>query len=158
MAHKFLRDDGWFQQVVTGDLGPSSTSTGVLSFLATSLSSDLILASTATTFDVISVSQGSSGTWFCSANATLNSGGGACEFALKLWDGTNVIATAGTFVGAAGSFIAASVSGVLSAPAGNIKLSAVANVGAAGTLVKAATASAFGSQPPATTLTVVRIG
>lgn len=93
-----------------------------LSTLTNSLGADVNLNNTANFFDGPSVAQGTSGTWYASGTVVVTSAT-ADNFGAKLWDGTTVIDVA---VGSitAGGFAALSVSGYISSPAGNIRISA----------------------------------
>lgn len=68
-----------------------------------------------------SVAQGASGVWFASGTVSLVTGSLGSTFLVKLWDGTTVIASAASSGGTVDT--AVSVSGFISAPAGNIRIS-----------------------------------
>lgn len=88
-----------------------------------SLGADVALNNTAAFFDGPSVAQGSTGTWFVSGTVTVNDSAGAGQFIVKLWDGTNVIATAVSFVQSATRAEAITLSGYITSPVGNLRLS-----------------------------------
>ncbi len=70
------------------------------------------------------VAQGTSGVWFASGQITwLDSNAGVSNFTCKLWDGTTVIASASADRTTAGGYNSLSLSGHISAPAANIKIS-----------------------------------
>lgn len=158
---KFLRQDGWFQFPTPADISIStSTTTGLLSFInATTTSS--ISFSTAAFTDVLSVSQGSSGTWYVSGTITLLTTIQNSSVSVKLWDGTSVINSAATLLGpsapaSSGYTMPISLSGALAAPAGNLKISGLVTVaGGTGGVV-----GQYGSLATTSinTLTAVRIG
>ncbi len=152
MPRKFLRDDGWFQPVSGGDIVVSTTTTtGFLGFITNSVTAGgIALNSTATTFDGPSVAQGTSGIWYASGTITILQGGVAGTQNCKLWDGTTVV-SAGAFTATAGFANTISLSGAISAPAGNLKISVL--VTQTGTLL-----STFTTNINASTLTAVRIG
>lgn len=92
--------------------------------ITASLGADVALNNTGAYFDGPSIAQGTVGTWFVSGTVTVNDTAGIAGFNVKLWDGTTVIASArGTQFsgGAAGTPI--TVSGYITSPAGNLKIS-----------------------------------
>jgi hypothetical protein len=94
-----------------------------LADLTTSLGSDVSLNSTGSFFDGPSVAQGTSGKWHASGTVTLQ-GAGSDTFNCKLWDGSTVIASTRVTQGTSANAVAtASLSGNLSSPAANIKIS-----------------------------------
>ncbi len=103
-----------------------------------------------------SVSQGSSGTWFASGTITIASTLATQAHYVKLWDGTTAMAVTSvtnSFVSAGGT-ASASLSGIITAPAGNIRMSARIVSGGSASKIKAnASGDAVDS-----VLTVVRIG
>lgn len=94
-----------------------------LSVITASLAGDVALNNVANYFDGPSVAQGTAGTWFVSGTVTLTSGAAANAFSVKLTDGTSVIASAHTQGYAGGSVTTVSLSGYLSTPAGNLRIS-----------------------------------
>jgi hypothetical protein len=94
-----------------------------LSDITASLGSDVSLSSTGSFFDGPSVAQGSSGKWHASGTVTLQ-GAGSDTYNCKLWDGTTVISSSRVTQGTSGSAVATiSLSGNISSPAGNIRIS-----------------------------------
>lgn len=93
-----------------------------LSSLTNSIGADVLLNNTANYFDGPSVAQGTSGSWQASGTVTLTDTAGAASMFCKLWDGTTVISS-GAAQSPGGSFVTISLSGVLAAPAANIKIS-----------------------------------
>lgn len=91
--------------------------------ITASLSGDVSLNNTANYFDGPTIAQGSTGTWFVSGTVTLIDTAGSSDFDVKLWDGTTVIASCETQSSTVGAHIAASLSGYLAAPAGNLRIS-----------------------------------
>lgn len=93
--------------------------------LTNSLGADVALNNTANYFDGPSVAQGTTGTWWASGTITCNSGSGAADtiFA-KLWDGTSIIDSGSFHLTANGSTMTISLSGPITSPAGNIRISA----------------------------------
>lgn len=90
--------------------------------ITASLGADVALNNTANYFDGPSVAQGTSGTWFVSGTVVAQ-GTSAANYYVKLWDGTTVIASAAVYFGAGGLPAPISVSGYISSPAGNLKIS-----------------------------------
>jgi hypothetical protein len=89
--------------------------------LTASLVGDVALNNVANYFDGPSVVQGATGTWFASGTVTLFDPALA-NMLVRLWDGTTVIASAELTV-AAGAAGVVALSGVLAAPAGNLRIS-----------------------------------
>lgn len=96
----------------------------VFTTFTNSLGADVALNNTGNYFDGPSVSQGTSGTFFASGTVTvLDSVAGTATFNAKLWDGTTVIASARALDSASNIRVSISLSGVITAPAGNIRIS-----------------------------------
>lgn len=117
------------------------------------LSADVALA-LSTFADGPSVNVGATGTFFCSGEVGLLDTGAAATFNAKLWDGTTIMASAAAHPTAANQPGFISLSGIITNPAGNIKIS-VENVTTATGLIKAANAAGGNT---ASQLTAVRIG
>ena len=92
--------------------------------ITNSLGSNVSLNNTSTFFDGPSVAQGTSGTWFVSGTITLEDPSAAAVTSIKLWDGTTVIASAEQAITGASNYFTVSLSGYLTSPAGNLRLSA----------------------------------
>jgi len=91
--------------------------------LSNSLTGDVALNNTGTYFDGPSIAQGSAGTWFVSGSVLCADTAGPSIMVVKLWDGTTIIdSRVITNVSAANSK-AASLSGFIASPAGNLKIS-----------------------------------
>ena len=93
-----------------------------LTSLTASLAANVALNNTANYFDGPSVAQGTSGTWFASGTVTII-GSSSDLIAAKLWDGTTVIDSARTQLIAANQIVTISLSGILTSPTGNIRIS-----------------------------------
>lgn len=127
---------------------------GGLASFTNSLASDVSLNNTSNYFDGPSVAQGATGTWFASGTITLLDTVGAASMLVKLWDGTTVIASTEVTIGAtANQPIAVSLSGIITAPAGNIRISA--RDGTTTTGVMKSNVSALGNKD--STITAVQI-
>lgn len=110
---------------ITGGLAVTiPTPVSVVSFIANSLGSDVLLNNTGNYFDGPSVAQGTVGTWFVSGTITLIDTSGAGNFLAKLWDGTTVIASTVTQSRTTSAEISVSLSGYMASPAGNLRISA----------------------------------
>lgn len=94
-----------------------------LTKLTNSLAADVTLNSISTYFDGPSVAQGTSGVWFVSGGVTVTGNTDAGQFYVKLWDGTTVIDSKVGAIPAATGFTSVSVSGYITNPAANIKIS-----------------------------------
>ena len=94
--------------------------------ITASLGANVAMNNTANYFDGPSVAQGTSGTWFASGTIGVqDTTVGNNVIQVKLWDGTTVIASCfAVLSGATSSAAAISLSGFISAPAGNIRISA----------------------------------
>lgn len=127
----------------TGDLSPATdagitynASTNVLTASATdlsgtpaffapitaALSSNVALSNTAQYFDGPVIAQGSTGKWYVSGSVYIQDISTA-YFSIKLWDGTNIIASTTTPSISAGGSITIHLSGFISSPAGNLRIS-----------------------------------
>ena len=116
----------------TGLTGGPITTTGSLavslSTLTNSLGADVSMTSAATYYTGPTVAQGTSGTWFATGNVTVFDVTSVANVDVKLWDGTTVIAS--TQVQVSNTTIFENnvhLSGVISSPAGNIRISAQSN-------------------------------
>lgn len=101
------------------------------SLVQNSLGADVLLNNATLFFDGPSVAQGTVGTWYASGNVTLRDTAGNSTFRVKLWDGTTVIDSAVVF-SFNGAEVTVHLSGALSAPAGNIKISVINTSGTTG--------------------------
>jgi hypothetical protein len=86
------------------------------------LSGNVALNNTANYFDGPSVAQGTSGTWFASGTLTLATTGTNDTIRCKLWDGTTIISSTVT-LSTTGQYTSLALSGYLTSPAANIKIS-----------------------------------
>jgi len=105
--------------------------------ITNSLSADVTLSNTGAYFDGPSVAQGSTGTWFVSGTVTVaEASNNSDTFYAKLWDGTTVIASA-VFTSATITpyTYSISLSGFISAPAGNLRISVRDTVSTNGKIV-----------------------
>ncbi len=93
-----------------------------LTSITNSLSGDVALNNTANYFDGPSVAQGTSGTWFVSGTVTVRDTAGGAGFLAKLYDGTTVIASAIINTPALNVPAIISLSGVITSPAGNLRI------------------------------------
>lgn len=112
------------QPIVTG--GSNAPVSFGLNTASNSLGADVALNNTGNYFDGPSMAQGSSGTWYASGTVTLSvtAGSGSENYYCKLWDGTNAAVASATMNLTIGNGPAImSLSGIVSSPAGNIRIS-----------------------------------
>lgn len=104
--------------------GDATWASPTLSVLTNSLSGDVLLNG-ASYVDGPSVAQGTSGVWYVSGTVVLLDTTTAGPFAVKLWDGTTVIASAtvANVSGALTNAVSCAVSGTINSPAGNLRIS-----------------------------------
>lgn len=93
-----------------------------LTSLSASLGADVNLNNTGSYFDGPSVAQGTSGTWLVIGTVTVGDTASADIYA-KLWDGTTVIDSAQSIVPSANVRTSITLVGVITSPAGNLKIS-----------------------------------
>jgi len=98
--------------------------TAQVSPLANSLSGNVAISSAGTYADGPTVAQGTVGTWFASGSITVTSTTGPTNVYAKLWDGTTVMDSGNTVVTTAGLRTTISLSGFITSPSGNIRISA----------------------------------
>lgn len=94
-----------------------------ITVLSASLTNDVSLSNTGTYFDGPQVAQGTSGTWYVSATVSMTDSTTGAHYKLKLHDGTTLIATCTTNSASAGAGVATSLSGYITNPAGNLRIS-----------------------------------
>jgi hypothetical protein len=121
----FMRADGAPAVASTTVAGSTCTpgSTCGLTSTTASLSNVVVLNNTSTYFDGPGVAQGTTGTWFASGCVTLVDGNGSATFLVKMWDHTTIIASTVVQSTGAGFAVEACLSGVLTSPASNIRIS-----------------------------------
>ena len=88
-----------------------------------SLGADVLLNNTVNYFPGPSVAQGTVGTWFVSGQVTLVDTAGAAGMFLRLWDGATIIASGFDSTPGANLMVCVSLSGYITAPAGNLRIS-----------------------------------
>ncbi len=122
--------------------------------LTNSIAADVTCDNTGAYFTGPTVAQGTSGVWYASGTVTVKDTAGASVFDVRLWDGTTIIASCRGFQpNVAGAHVSISLSGTLSTPAGNIRISVNDASSVQGFIVASASGSGKDS-----TLTVFRIG
>ena len=122
--------------------------------ITASLGADVALNNTANYFDGPSIAQGTVGTWFVSGTVTLtDTSGGTVSMYIKLWDGTSVVAAARHDLLAINGVYSVSLSGYITTPAGNLRIS-VRDLGStSGAILYNATGTSKDS-----TISAIRIG
>lgn len=106
--------------ISTGTLPTARLSLGQLT---NSLGADVLLNNISNFFDGPSIAQGSTGTWWASGTATVQDTAGTATIFCKLWDGTTTISSALGTIAAASGRNNISLSGFITSPAGNIRIS-----------------------------------
>ncbi len=137
-------------------IGGVSTSLGAaasFSPVTNSLAGDVTCTAQYTFYDGPSVAQGTSGTWFVSGTVSMLDSAGAAQWDAKLWDGTTVIASATFYEPGANVYATISLSGYITGPAGNLRIS-VADGSSTSGKIKAS--SNLGTAK-ASTITAIRI-
>jgi hypothetical protein len=117
---------------IAGNTGAFTLSTGItnsvndirlnMSTASNFLGADVNLNNVTTFFDGPSMAQGTSGTWFVTGTVTVNDAANSVIHT-KLWDGTTVIAACASSTTTASGVISITLSGVITSPAANIKMS-----------------------------------
>lgn len=134
-----------------GPITTAGTVTVTITTVTNSLGADVALNNVANYFDGPSIAQGTSGTWYASGTVSLGvNAGDAVD--VKLWDGTTVISSMFVRAGTGSGATFASLSGVISSPAGNIRISAKNITSTTGAISFNSTGNSKDS-----TLTVLRI-
>lgn len=105
-------------QIISGNTAASPT----LTSLTNSLTNDVLLNNTSTYFEGPSVAQGTVGIWYASGTITVQGSVGS-TFNVKLWDGTNVIASTSFFSVNSQQPVPVSLSGIIANPVGDIRIS-----------------------------------
>lgn len=105
--------------------------------ITSSLGADVAISGSVGTYAAgPSIAQGTSGTWFVSGTVTfLESVTAGSTFKIKLWDGTSIVASALYVTTAVGLTGAIALSGVISSPAGNLRID-VANASTTSGVIK----------------------
>jgi len=127
--------------------------TASLSPLTVTLSSPVALNNTATAFDILHVSQGTTGVFIVMASVTALGGAATDQVSCRIWDGTTTFVASRSTIGAAK---AASImlSAIITNPAGDLHLNCQDTVSVSGSVE--ASGSGFGTND--TVLSVFRIG
>jgi hypothetical protein len=140
----------------TGLSGGTITTTGTVSInmpvLSASLPADVTLTPSNTYVDGPSVAQGTSGTWFVTASITVVDPASANQFSAKLWDGTTIIASGAVITASTTAFLSMTLSGYITSPAGNLRITVKDNGAATGKILFNASGNSKDS-----TITAIRI-
>lgn len=120
--------------------------------LTNALSGNVLLNNTSNYFDGPSVAQGTAGTWFASGTIVCSDTASAATFNVKLWDGTTVISSGVLDVEAINHRGTITLSGYITSPAGNIRISAKDTTSTNGFIAYDASGNAKDSK-----ITVIRI-
>ncbi len=98
-------------------------SAGLSTTLTAALGSDVAVNNTGLYFDGPSIAQGTTGTWLVTGTVQLSNTASASTCNIKLWDGTTVVASARCFIPGTNSAINVTLSGIVTNPAGNLRIS-----------------------------------
>lgn len=139
--------DGTQFSIVAGHGGAVGTS------LTNSLGADVALNNTGTFFDGPTVAQGVVGKWLVTGTITALDTVGAASISAKLWDGTNTIDSANITTSSVNVAGAISLSGVITSPAGNLRISVKDATSTSGKIIFNSSGLSKDS-----TITAVRIG
>lgn len=96
----------------------------LMSPITNSISGDVALNNTSNYFTGPTVAQGTAGTWFVSGSVQLVDTAGGASIVAKLWDGTTVIDSGAYNPQAANENGRVSLSGFITSPAGDLRISA----------------------------------
>ncbi len=121
--------------------------------LSNSLAADVSIPTIGTYVDGPSVAQGTTGTWLVTGTVTVIDSVGVAGFNAKLWDGTTVIASSSASTAGANFRESIALSGVITNPAANLKISVTDITSTSGKIIFNVTGNSKDS-----TLTAVRIG
>jgi len=134
--------------------GDGTWQTPVTSTFTNSLGADVLLNNTANYFDGPSIAQGTSGTWYVSGTiVVLDATNQPTTVNCKLWDGTTVIASCVFRLTNAVAGFPISLSGIITNPAGNLRISAQETGFTTGKILFNASGNSKDS-----TITAIRIG
>lgn len=97
---------------------------GTLPSIRNVLSGTVSLSNTANYYDGPSVAQGTVGTWYVSGAVSVYDSAGAATIFVKLWDGTTEIASGIAETSGANKSVLMHLSGLITSPAGNLRISA----------------------------------
>lgn len=106
---------------ITTNAATATNLTGA-SAITSSLGADVLCNNITLYFDGPTIAQGSTGTWFVSGSITVYSTVSACNWDVKLWDGSTVIDSGEIFTPNSSGGIA-TLCGYISSPTGNIRIS-----------------------------------
>lgn len=114
--------------------GSGSLAVSLSSFTA-SLGADVALNNISNYFPGPAVAQGTTGTWLVTGTITARDTAGVAGIFVKLWDGTTVIASARADTSATNFYTSISVSGIITNPAGNLRIDVRDASSASGVLI-----------------------
>lgn len=102
--------------------------------ITSALGADVNLNNTGTYFTGPTVAQGTVGTWFVIGTVTVQDTAGTAAIGAKLWDGTTVINSASGGIAGANNLAAITLSGYISNPVGNLRISVIDGTSTSGLL------------------------
>lgn len=128
---------------VTGSTNASIATS--LTFNGNILGGNVALSNTANYFDGPSLNVGATGVWFTTGHVTVNDTAGAANIDCKLWDGTTVADSGRVSISAINLVGSMTLSGFVSSPAGNLRVSCKDNASTSGAILFNATGNATDS-------------
>jgi hypothetical protein len=120
--------------------------------ITNSLGANVGLTNISSYFDGPTIAQGSVGTWFVSGKVTVQDTAGAANIDAKLWDGTTIIDSGRASIAQANFYVTISLSGQITSPSSNLKISVKDNASTSGLIIFNATGNSKDS-----TITAYRI-
>jgi hypothetical protein len=135
---------------ISGAVSPSQLNG--MSKITNAIAADVALTNASYTVGP-TIAQGTSGTWFASGTITCVDTTASANFIAVLWDGTTAIDSTIATTLAANAYANLAVSGYITNPAGNIRISALNLTRAAGAMKANATGWSFDSK-----VSAIRIG
>lgn len=129
----------------------------MLSPLNNSLAADVNLNNTSLFFDGPTVSQGGNGTWFASGSVSVF-GVSSDTYLAKLWDGNTVMSTTAVFTDVANRVFSVALSGFITSPNGNIRISVQPQNTNTARMVNNASSGGGGGGGIGSTVSAIRIG
>jgi len=138
--------------VFSGTTGKVIADPGIPGQLTNSIAGDVALNNASNYFDGPVVFQGTTGTWCAIGQVTVVDSSTGATMDVELWDGTTIFASGQSITAAGNATLVISMSGCLTSPAGNIRISVKDVSSTSGTMKANASGNAKDS-----TITVYRI-
>jgi hypothetical protein len=94
-----------------------------LSALTAAIGADVSMTNTTSYFDGPAIAQGTAGTWLVFGSIVVLDSSTTAGLGVKLWDGTTVIDSSAVTTPAANFPVTMTVAGIITSPAGNLRIS-----------------------------------